>query len=145
VTDIPDLTTLLVERAVNGPDTLAAHAVNAPVAPVLRCPTVAQLTPADGTYEHTIGTQAALTNVEYWDEVANAFTADRSICLNGHDLAGGVRSPGFDETCASISEVVVPECGWSYYRGTVTITTPGDGRLRNVSTSTRLFIRGGYN
>jgi hypothetical protein len=65
--------------------------------------------------------------------------------LNGIDLGSGVHSPGYDETCNLVGEVAAPDCGWSYYRATVTLTTPGDSRLHAVTTNTRIFIRGGSN
>jgi prepilin-type N-terminal cleavage/methylation domain-containing protein len=142
VSSMPTATSIVVNRVHNA-GTLEAHDAGDAVTPVLRCPTAAQLTPDDGTYEAVEGVDITISAVEYWDSVQKKFLTDRDACIGGTHTAT-VDSDGFDETCAdpdSPATLVLPECGWGYYRATVEVTTPDDGRLKEIQTSTSVLLR----
>ena len=137
-------TALTVVRNVNS-DPATAHLQNAAVVPVLRCPTIQQLTPAMGTYEAVTGVQSVISSVEYWSAQTNSFT-DRSTCTNGVPMQPTKVVLGFDDLCDdpdSNNVFVLPECGYGYFRATIDVTTPGDIRLRSVTTSTTILLRAG--
>ena len=122
---------LTVVRDVNG-DAPAAHLSSAAVVPVLRCPSATQLTPASGTYALVTGVAPSITSVEYWNASTGTFQ-DRASCLTN-----------YDDTCALIDDVALPECGYGYYRAAVTVsTTAADTRLRTITTATRILLRTG--
>ena len=123
-------TSLTVSRDVNG-DAAVAHAVGAAVVPIMRCPTSIQLTPASGTYEAVTGVSPTITAVEYWNPVTSTFT-DRATCLSNYTT-----------TCTAAGQSQSAECGYGLFRASITVTTPGDARLRNVTTSTQILLRSG--
>lgn len=143
VTGMPSATRIDVVRDHNEDGTVEGHTAGSQVAPVLRCPTAAQLTPEESTYAAAEGIEIVLTDVEYWDTEEGEFVGDRNSCINGRHSAP-LDSNGFDENCDdpdSTAIFVLPSCGWRYFRATVEVSTPGDGRLREVTTSTKVLLR----
>lgn len=122
-------TSLSVDRNINADAT--THDLGATVVTVLRCPTGAQLTPMAGTYESVTGVVSTLDSVEYWNPTTSTFEG-RTACL-----------ANFDDNCTAAGLAVGFECGYGLFRAAITLTTPGDSRLRNVTTSTKILLRAG--
>lgn len=121
---------LTVARAQGG-TTGAAHSADAAVVPLLRCPTASQLTPPAGAYEVATGVTPTITAVEYLDSTTGAFTSTSA----GSCLAR------YEELCPA--PTLLPECGTGYFRVSVSVSTAGDSRLRNVAATTRVLVRSG--
>lgn len=122
---------MTVVRDVNN-DGAATHAQKAVVVPLVRCPTALQLTPATGTYEAVTGLGASIDSVAYWDPTTKSFNPDRGACISS-----------FKAACIASGNVVAAECGYGLFRATITVTTSGDSRLRNLSTTTTILLRSG--
>lgn len=121
---------LTVERA-RGGTTGAAHTADAAVVPLLRCPTAAQLAPPSGSYKVATGVTPTITAVEYLDSTTGVFTSTSAAsCLDR-----------YEELCPA--PTLLPECGSGYFRISVSVSTNGDSRLRNVAATTRVLVRSG--
>lgn len=121
---------LTVARAQGG-TTGAAHTAAAAVVPLLRCPTPTHLAPPTTAYRVATGVTPTITAVEYLDPATGAFTSTSAgSCLTR-----------YQELCPG--STLLPECGTGYFRVSVSVTTSGDSRLRNVAATTRVLIRAG--
>ena len=131
--------TIAVIRAQGG-TTAAAHTAGTSVVPLLRCPTTALLTPDPGAYNLPPGAAATVTKVEYYDPADQSFSdpstpdtsppSPTSRCEQNY----AVRCPG---------TTLSPECSTAVFRVSIEITTPGDSRLENVTTTTQVWVRSG--
>ena len=120
-----------VSRAVNPGSSRLTHATGALVSRLLRCPREADLTPPMTSYAKAAGVAPpVVTAVDYWDPSAALFTPTSSpSCLAAYNVI--------------CSGAVLAECGSGLYRATIEITTNGDSRLGDLTTTSAVLIRTG--
>lgn len=120
-----------VSRPVNVGSTRQAHASGALVSRLLRCPSTTDLTPPAPTYEKAPGVAApTVTAVDYWESSSGSFVAtSNSSCMTSYDVI--------------CDGDVLAECGSGLYRATIRVTTVGDARLRDLTTTSAVLIRSG--
>lgn len=121
--------TVTVQRRVNGEVSVVVPAGTV-VAPVLRCPTAAQLSPSLQSADLPDGSRVEVVSVDYWAPggAGGTFTA-RSACLAAYEA----RCPPPE---------VLAECGFGLVRATVRASTT-DSRLNGKTEETVVLVRQG--
>lgn len=119
---------LTVVRGVGG-SVSSTHAVGSTLAPLLDCPSIADLTPPTSAYKTTSGVTAAITTIDYWQASTRTWV-DRATCQSN-----------FQKLCPS--PTILPECSDGLFRVSIAVATPGDPRLKGVGTTTSVLVRSG--
>lgn len=114
-----------------GGTTRSAHTTASSVVPHLRCPTATELTPWASAYQVAAGVTPTITDVEYVEPTTGDFTSTNSpSCISNYEVL-----------CPA--GALLAECGARFFRVSISISTAGDSRLRDVSGSTQVLVRAG--
>jgi len=122
-------------RGVNDPTSAVSHLAGAPVLPLFRCPSIADLTPS--SYDRfSADVTAQIIKVEYWSNVTNTFVDQLTCSTNYNNVCIYVASNG------QVNPDIRQECDPAVERLTISVTTSGT-QLKGVTTIGQVIVRRG--